>query len=485
MKHWIESATKKFLRTQKPMAHETNELDWKSQISSNKERLTEHLIAFANLPNGGYLVYGVREPDGALIGVTQEEVSGITNQLTNLGRDAIEPALLLDIAVVEVSNCNLLFVYVEGCKFKPAHKRGKTIEEAWIRSGASTRKASRNEVAMMMLDSKAPQWEELRSTPLLTYSEVLDLIDLGVMCQLLEKPIPDSQEAVINFLKAEKIVILDGDGYFITNVGGIALAKKIERFESLSRKMIRVVRYKGVNKSSGTIDEVPGKKGYAAGFEGLIDYLKLVLPHSEVIEQSLRKKVSIYPEIALRELVANALVHQDLSIMGAGPVIDIYADRIEFINPGKLLPTKDVDRLIGTTSESRNEILARKFRDYRICEERGSGFQKVIQVVELFGLPPLEFHELENAFKVVLHAPKRFSDMSSIERVEATYQHAVLQYYSGQSLTNTTLRVRFKISEKQRNQITNLISEAVLEGRIKRRDEASGNKFAEYIPYWA
>jgi predicted HTH transcriptional regulator len=76
--------------------------------------------------------------------------------------------------------------------------------------------------------------------------------------------------------------------------------------------------------------------------------------------------------------------------------------------------------------------------------------------------------------------------MSQQERIEACYQHAVLQYFSGhQTLTNTSLRERLKVNEKQRNQITNLITDAVNAGRIKRKDKDSGNKFAEYYPYWA
>ena len=84
-----------------------------------------------------------------------------------------------------------------------------------------------------------------------------------------------------------------------------------------------------------------------------------------------------------------------------------------------------------------------------------------------------------------LYAPRQFADMAQAERVEACYQHAVLQYFSSQTLTNTTLRTRFKVSERQRNQITNLIADAVAAGRIKRKDSTSGNKFAEYVPYWA
>jgi len=74
-----------------------------------------------------------------------------------------------------------------------------------------------------------------------------------------------------------------------------------------------------------------------------------VLPHSEVIKQSLRTEATVYPEIALRELIANALIHQDFGITGAGPMVDIFDDRITITNPGALLPSKRPDRLIGTT----------------------------------------------------------------------------------------------------------------------------------------
>ncbi len=47
------------------------------------------------------------------------------------------------------------------------------------------------------------------------------------------------------------------------------------------------------------------------------------------------------------------------------------------------------------------------------------------------------------------------------------------------------MRERFKLHEKQRNAVTNLIAEAVAKERIKRKSLEGGNKFAEYLPYWA
>ena len=78
-----------------------------------------------------------------------------------------------------------------------------------------------------------------------------------------------------------------------------------------------MIRYRGTNKVE-TIDEHMGQRGYAIRLEGLINYLKRILPHSEVIQQSLRVEVSLYPEIALRELIANAFIHQDFNVTGAG-----------------------------------------------------------------------------------------------------------------------------------------------------------------------
>ena len=482
IKHWIPEALRGLSESLAPVPHEINEIDWKERLSDNSARLAEHLMAFANHPGGGTLVFGVGD-DGVVIGISADEVAVVVGSLTNLGRDAVEPPLALDHAAVNFGGGNVLLVRVSEQAVKPVHRRGKSIEETWIRSGGTTRKASRQEVGALMLHSSTPRWEDLRASPLLTIADVQNVLDLESIAKLLQRPLPEDAQDLARWLIDENMVLPEGRGFYVTNFGGVSAARKLSDFAPLDRKGIRLIRYRGTNKVN-TIDELPAQRGYAVGFEGLLAHLKQVLPHSEVIQQSLRTEVSLYPEIALRELIANALIHQDFSVSGAGPMVELYDDRIEITNPGTLLPSKKPDRLIGTTPESRNEKLASSFRRFRICEERGTGFQKVISSIELFGLPPLLFVPHENTFRVTIGAPKKFTDMAIPERIEACYQHAVLQYLSSQSLTNTTLRERFKLHDKHRNQITNLISDAVDAGRIKRKDVGSGKKFAEYVPYW-
>jgi predicted HTH transcriptional regulator len=408
------------------------------------------------------------------------------NKLANLGREALEPPLALDHAVESFDGVRLLFVHVPESTVKPVHLRGKSLDHAFIRSGGTSRAASRQEIGAMMLHSRTPRWEELHASLLLTDQETLAQLNAEPILKMLERPLPSSPAETMDWLAGEKFVDREpGGGGYVTNLGAIAAARKLADFADLSRKAVRIVVYDGLNKAK-TKQEKEGTKGYAISFQGIMTVLMSLLPQSEVIQQALREKKTVYPEIALREIIANALIHQDFSISGAGPLIEIYDDRVEISNPGGLLPSKRLDRLIGTQPESRNEQLARAFRRYKICEERGSGLLKAGVEVELYGLPPIRFDAGPNHFKVTLFTPRPFAKMSPRERLDACYQHAVLKHFSGTAMTNTTLRERLKMPEKQRSMVSVLMQEALDHKLIKPADpENRSKKFAEYVPIWA
>ncbi|MEK6614838.1 MAG: ATP-binding protein, partial [Bacteroidota bacterium] len=389
MKAWIQIALKILEDTLKPVPQETNELDWKSDISENNIKLSNHLSAFANHPGGGYIVFGINNKTGTVIGMDKLKIDSIVERLANISRENLTPQSKLDHTVCEYHEKPILIIHVKESSVKPVHLKSGTMEDAYIRTGGTTRKATRQEVGGLLLNSKSPRWEELSASKLVNEQEVLNLLDYRAILSLLGKPVPSSANEIMDWLVKEKI---DGSGYYITNFGAITSAVDIRQFDDISRKSIRVIKYKGVNKLE-TENDFPGNKGYAIAFSGLITFLKAMLPHSEVIKNALRKETSVYPEVALRELIANALIHQDFSIRGSSVMIEIFQDRIEITNPGKLLPSKKIDRLIGTNPESRNEILASAMRRFHICEERGSGFVKAVTAIELYGLPPLVFEE--------------------------------------------------------------------------------------------
>lgn len=486
MKNWINTAIAYLDKSLGKIPSELNEIDWKITLSPNNDKLCKHIAAFANLPGGGFLAFGVDDNTGKVLGISKAEADSILERLANLCRDGVEPLVSIDHSIETFRGEVILFVFIKESAVKPVHLKGKTIEDSHIRSGGTTRKASRQEIGALMLNSKSPTWEELHASKLLNEVEVITLLEYDKILELLKKPVPSNIPEIIKWLEDEKMIVnVDGKGYYITNFGAIAAAKDLSRFDGLSRKVVRLIKYEGKNKATGS-KEYPGTKGYAIGFEGLIQFVKGLLPGSEVIKNSLRHETSLYPEIALRELIANILIHQDFTIRGTGPMIEIFEDRIEFTNPGKLLPTKKLDRLIRTTPESRNEILASAFRRYNICEERGSGFEKAVIAIELFGLPPLKFEEPENSFKVTMYSPRKFAEMSNEERIEACYQHSIIEYYGNGGFNNTSLRKRFGMHDKQAAQISKLIKDAIEVGKIKAKDpESESKKFSLYVPYWA
>jgi predicted HTH transcriptional regulator len=425
MKPWVSKGIELLAGSLEPPQQEPNEIDWKVALSSDSRRLSEHLCAFANYPGGGYLAFGIKS-DASLKGLTTAEMERISGQIANLARDGVEPPLQLDHEGIDFDGTHILLVHIPEAPIKPVRRRGHAIDDTSIRSGGTTRRASRQEIAFMMLHSESPRWENLHASMLMSDEELLGALSIDPIFQMLDQPTPKSKKARLVWMEDSSFIMRNpsGGGY-VTNLGAISAANNLQAFPSVANKSARVIVYEGLNKIK-TRTDVEGRFGYAITFQNLLTFVCNILPKSEVIKQALRQEVPVYPEVALRELIANALIHQDFTISGSRPLIEIYDDRIEISNPGKLLPSKSIERIIGTQPESRNEKLARAFRLYKICEQRGSGLLRAAVEVEVFGLPPIRFEEESNHFKVTLSSPRTFAQMSSPDRLNACYQHALL-----------------------------------------------------------
>jgi ATP-dependent DNA helicase RecG len=250
------------------------------------------------------------------------------------------------------------------------------------------------------------------------------------------------------------------DGYSLQRLGALLLAKKLEDFPDLVRKAPRVVVYSGTSKTETRLDQT-GTRGYAVGFQGLVRFVMTQLPQNEIIEDALRKEVKLVPEVAIRELVANALIHQDLRVPGASVMVEIYADRVEISNPGE--PVVPVERFIDGYL-SRNERLADLMRRMGICEEKSSGIDRVIEAAEVYQLPAPDFRVGHRRTSVAIYGPRAFEHMDRADRVRACYQHCALRWVMSGRMTNESLRRRFLLPENKRA-VTSQIIAATIEVR--------------------
>lgn len=135
---------------------------------------------------------------------------------------------------------------------------------------------------------------------------------------------------------------------------------------------------------------------------------------------------------------------------------------MEITNPG--VPLIDTLRFIDEPPRSRNEQLAALMRRMAICEERGSGIDKVIFNIEVFQLPAPDFRASTDSTIAVLYGPRKFSQMKREERIRACYQHACLKYVSGEEMTNASLRKRLGIKDSNYPAASRIIKDAIGEG---------------------
>ena len=191
----------------------------------------------------------------------------------------------------------------------------------------------------------------------------------------------------------------------------------------------------------------------------------------------------MFPKQALRELIANALIHQDFCVTGTSIMIEMYSDRVEISNPG--IPPIQIDRFIDEY-RSRYEALANLMRRLGICEEKGSGIDKVVHLAEFLQLPAPDFRTAETRTTAILFTHQDFSEMSKADRVRACYQHCCLLYVSNQRMSNQTLRERFKLPESKAATVSLIIAATKETGLIKPDDtETSSTRYARYLPFWA
>lgn len=469
------------------LPHETEWVELKVN-NYNPQEIGEYISALSNAAalNGkafGYLVWGIEDGTHSIVGTTfSSGMNKVGNEeLENWLLQSLSPRINFHFYEVTIDGKQVVLLEIERAFRHPVQFRN----QEFIRVGTYKKKLKdfpEKERTLWRIFDQIP-FEDGIAAERVSDETVLKMLDYPAYFDLLNIPLPESREGVLHALADDELIVAaDAGGWNITNLGAILFAKRLSDFRTLRRKAMRIICYHG-NSRVETIKEQMISKGYASGFEGMISYLNNLLPSNEEIQQALRKTVPMYPELAVRELVVNALIHQDFFLTGTGPMVEIFNDRMEITNPGK--PLVATERFLDSPPKSRNDSLASLMRRMGICEERGSGIDKVVFQTELYQLPAPLFEVTGENTRVVLFSPCLIAKMDKEDRVRACYLHACLKYVNREFLTNSTLRRRFGIEPKNRATVSRYIKEALDVGEIVPYDSTVGTKIMKYVPWWA
>lgn len=341
-------------------------------------------------------------------------------------------------------------------------------------------------------DKERELWRTFDSTPYelriamsnLNEDTMVSLLDFSQYYDKLEIPIPRNRDKVLLDLQHEKFVVKnDAGNWNITNMGALMIAKDLKRFENLHRRSVRVVWYKE-NSRLNAIREKDFTGGYAFSHEDIVQYIMTIIPQEEIIVEATRKSIISFPEIAIREMLANTMIHQDLQQRGTNPMIEVFQNRIEFSNAGA--PLVPIERIVDSVPVSRNENIAGFMHKCGICEERGSGYDKIIEATGKNELLAPRIENQNNQFtKAVLFAKVPFDMTTKEDRVRTCYMKACLAYVNYEAVNNTTVRELFGLSIKESYKASRIIKDSIEAGFLRPLDDMTAPRYMKYIPYWA
>lgn len=456
--------------------------------NDNPERIAKYVSALSNSAaiynqKFGFMIYGVADENLSIVGTKFKPHSlkkGNENFVAWLERN-IHPSINIEFHEMKLEDKSVVVIQIPAAQNTPTAFN----TDRYIRSGSSLKnlKDFPNKETQLWDKLNKTSFEEEIAMENVSIDDINSLLSIDTYFKEMNIPVPASLDLTIEFLLGDGLITRNPDGsYNITKLGAISFAHRLSDFKNMKKHALRVVKYLGVNKLQ-TESDYTGTKGYAVGFNGVLQYVNSKVSKYEVYEGAKRIEKSDYPELTLREIIANALIHQDFSITGTSPMIEIYVDRIVITNPGQ--PLIPLDRLMDAPPRSRNEKLADLFRKMGFIEERGSGIDKAVIELEDAGLPAPRMRDGASFFELTLFTKKEFSQLREADKLQSIYLHASRKWLEEDFLTNASVRNRFGLSKNDSSKASKVIAKAVEQNLIVPYDKEASSKYMKYWPYWA
>jgi len=330
-------------------------VEFKKQIGVS---LDKEMVAFANA-SGGKIIVGV-EDNGKITGCSTDNTT--RSKIQDIANNC-DPRIPIHIKAVRYEGVKLLVISIDESHDKPV----RCSNGFFLREGPNSQKLTRNEI--LALAAGAGKFKfDMQICKGFDYPVEFD--DTGWRRFLSEAAItpPENREdLLVNLGFAEERA-----GFQITNAGALFFGKNIET--CIRHSFITCVLFKGTTKTK-ILDRKDFKVGLISNYENAFRFLQQHLKIEYIIEDGgPRKEIPEIPFEVLREALVNAVVHRDYFEEGAGILVEVYDDRVEIINPGRLLFDSSK---FGKLSVARNPILFDAFHRLGITEKIGSGITRM------------------------------------------------------------------------------------------------------------
>ncbi len=455
--------------------HESSDLEFKAARDDfSSDSLCKYCCGIANA-GGGYLVLGVTDKlPRQVVGTSASNKPADDEKMVH---DRVGPGLRVDVVVQRVRGQKVVVVII------PSRLRGAPYKFEGIyytRIGDQLKEMSTDELKQIFAEDQG-SWLEVPAVRDVLPERVANLLDLASFYRMREERAAPVDKALEDLKRAKLVAAAPKHGrYHITRMGVLLLAHSIEECApELAHKRVRLTKYKGSGKAGAILCDEEWDKGWAVGFDEMMRFAFNQMDNQQVIRGVFRKHDDFTPEVALRELLANAIIHQDFTRNGRAS-IEIFSNRISITNPGAPpLKKSEMIRKFKTPNPS----LMRIMRLLNLSEERGTGIDKAILAIEAAGTAPIEYVVDSDLTEAIMREPLPYEELAGSQKELACLQHCEVCFINNDYMSNESLRDRFKVDDSKTLEVTRLIKRMIAKGSIK-RFEGNGNskKYTRYVP---
>ena len=387
---------------------ETGNVEFKDARGGIPGDLWRPISSFSHSPGGGMIVFGIREDrvNHQIEIVGGLDLALLQEQILSYLREKMQNHGPYELKIIEYENTSLFILMIQETQdeLKPCFNKQLGLPNgACIRVGNNDRVITDVEMRTFIRNSAVFKYDKTQAI-----DTDISMLDIDKIQDFLKKSADKVGRLSVDNVPTEEVMRNLGlinnfrDGMYPTIAGFMIFSKgKPQSIMPYARYIIRCVRYQGSSVATPIIDKLDIDGSLDGQIDTMQKFILRNIPLKASIQGTKRVDRYEYPEEAIRELVANAVIHRDYMITETYTQVNIFSNRIEISNPGNLPPGVTIEN-IKDSQFSRNEIIATILKDMDYLEEYGRGIDIVFSKMREWGLLEPIFKNMSNMFRVTL-----------------------------------------------------------------------------------
>ena len=342
---------------------------------NNADSLAADMVAFSN-GDGGMMLIGVYD-NGAVAGLTNDDVRRLNQLISGVASQHVQPSINPITENIRIDGSLIMVVSVSFGVNKPYQDKNGVF---WVKSGADKRKAtSREEVQRMFQSANILHADEMPAHKMTI--EDFDMRYFNYYFQKRYGTLPeDEKQPLLRLL--ENMGLMQGDQ--LTLCGALLFTK--EEFHKLPVFIVKAGAFDANDLTTNNYQDSRNIEGRLESiYSQTVSFIVSNLRHLQGEQDFNSIGIPEIPHEAIREIVANALIHRDYFL--SAPIrVFVFRNRVEIISPGHLPNNLTIENILRGVSNTRNQLLASHANHLIPYRGYGSG---IINALEAY--PDIEF----------------------------------------------------------------------------------------------